>query len=621
MAALSEIEKLEARWAENPDGRYFAPLADAYRKAGRLDDALMVVTGGLGKHPDYLSAHIVYGRILLEKKDEPAAQAAFQKVLSLDAENIIALKSLAEIAERTGDNTGARRWLQRLVNVDAMNQEAADDLNRLGGPLPDESQEDGGAAEAAPAISFMDLEAPAVPEAPATEEPVVPRTLERAAVKWPPPAPEPAPAQAAAAATPTLEIEPTAVGTPPSPQEAEAAPPLQLEHASFQSPSDAPSVAPGDVVPFDDQLAWGAGERRSRAVNAEDAAAAEQKSDLTPAIEFMGAEQPPGRASHEGPPPAGVAAAIDSSLPTLPLEGIAPPKGWSGVQMSSESPTIEMPPVRAGQPAEEPAAMTPPPAEAEASGGGTNAAHDLPLIMPEDVTPAEEMRRPSTKLVQMVSPEPPAGDASGEPMVTETMGDLYLKQGFKDQAADVYRRLLAARPGDAGLQAKLANIQSPPAMSAKALGQEAVGAWLKRIAKAQLGAKAPSAPAPPEPGPTPMEQAFSSGEPEAAPSAPAPVPVNETAQSGAPARPATDQYSLDQLFGGGQQPQQGGQRRSAAPREPSGTHTLGASFDEFFGSAPKQETVRPTKEGSAPGGRQSEDDLSAFNAWLHGLKR
>jgi hypothetical protein len=204
-------------------------------------------------------------------------------------------------------------------------------------------------------------------------------------------------------------------------------------------------------------------------------------------------------------------------------------------------------------------------------------------------------------------------------MVTETMGDLYLKQGFKDQAADVYRRLLSVRPDDAGLKGKLAAIESPPAMSAKALGQEAVGAWLKRIANAQLGSKAAAPPPAPEPGPTPMEQAFSSGEPEPA-SAPAPVPVADAATpAGAPARQATDQYSLDQLFGGGQQPQQGGQRRSTA-KDPSGSHTLGASFDEFFGSAPKQaESARP-KEG-APGGRQSEDDLSAFNTWLHGLKR
>ena len=43
MAATSEIEKLERRYAENPDGRFFAPLADAYRKAGQVDRALEVV--------------------------------------------------------------------------------------------------------------------------------------------------------------------------------------------------------------------------------------------------------------------------------------------------------------------------------------------------------------------------------------------------------------------------------------------------------------------------------------------------------------------------------------------------------------------------------------------------
>src|SRR5262245_61347729 len=96
--AASEIEKLEARYAENPDGRYFAPLADAYRKAGRVDDALQLVDQGLTKHPEYLSAHIVRGRCYLDKKDDPAALAAFQRVLDLDTENIIALKSLSEIA-------------------------------------------------------------------------------------------------------------------------------------------------------------------------------------------------------------------------------------------------------------------------------------------------------------------------------------------------------------------------------------------------------------------------------------------------------------------------------------------------------------------------------------------
>src|SRR5439155_12653996 len=37
VAHPSEIKKLEQRYRENPKGRNFAPLADAYRKAGLLD--------------------------------------------------------------------------------------------------------------------------------------------------------------------------------------------------------------------------------------------------------------------------------------------------------------------------------------------------------------------------------------------------------------------------------------------------------------------------------------------------------------------------------------------------------------------------------------------------------
>jgi tetratricopeptide (TPR) repeat protein len=115
MAATSEIQKLERRHAENPDGRYFAPLADAYRKTGQVDEALILVRTGIGKHPDYLSAHIVLGRCLLDKLDDEGAGQAFERVLGLDAENIIALKSLSEIAERRGDPIAARQWLQKPI--------------------------------------------------------------------------------------------------------------------------------------------------------------------------------------------------------------------------------------------------------------------------------------------------------------------------------------------------------------------------------------------------------------------------------------------------------------------------------------------------------------------------
>ncbi len=652
MAALSEIEKLEARWAENPDGRYFAPLADAYRKAGRIDEAITVATGGLAKHPDYLSAHIVLGRCFLARKDDGSAKAAFERVLALDGENIIALKSLAEIAERENQVDDARRWLQRLLTIDAMNAEAAEDLARLGGPIEETAQAAAPAAEPAEdaRISFADLapepvaaEHPPEPQprpsettavVPAIEPIEVPRTLERPAISA---------EQARMAQDRTLGIEAVPPSSPPAtPADEPSA--LGVEPAAFAPPpaDEAPASPPTEgFQSFDDQLQWGAGERQSRAIHAEDIAEAEAHHEATSsAINFMGSEPPAAEHAAETPVEAPAAEAQADETPLSlepPPEAPAAAEPMTGVEASPEPMALEVSehdsaPSWESQHASSAAFLMPEAAEEpaptpEPEPVAPSPAHDLPLIMPEDVTPPDELRRPSLKQVQMVSPEPvePVESGASESdalLITETMGDLYFRQGLKEQAAAVYRRLLSSRPGDAGLQAKLSAIESPPAFSAAALGAEAVGSWLRRVASAQLPTAAPGAPPVPEAGQTPMEQAFQASEPDPAPEPQAPESATPAEPSGSPARPATDNYSLDQIFGSSGAPA----AASAAPVAPQAPapagqgNVLGASFDEFFGAAPKTETVRP-KEATPAAARQSEDDLSAFNAWLHGLKR
>ncbi len=128
MPYTSEIDKLERRYAENPKGRNFAPLADAYRKAGQLDQAVELCKSGLERHPDYVSAHIVYGRCLIDQKDDGGAQRVFTKVLELDPENVIAFRVLAEIAARGGRFDVAVGWLTKLLAADPMNGDAAEAL-------------------------------------------------------------------------------------------------------------------------------------------------------------------------------------------------------------------------------------------------------------------------------------------------------------------------------------------------------------------------------------------------------------------------------------------------------------------------------------------------------------
>src|SRR5215207_1515137 len=129
--ALSEIEKLERRYAENPQGLTFAPLAEVHRKNGDVARALELLRPGLTLHPDYIPASIVLGRCHLDLGDLPSAEAAFTHVLALDGENVIALKSLADITERLFRFDEAERWLRTLLAIDRSNDDARDQLGRV----------------------------------------------------------------------------------------------------------------------------------------------------------------------------------------------------------------------------------------------------------------------------------------------------------------------------------------------------------------------------------------------------------------------------------------------------------------------------------------------------------
>jgi Tfp pilus assembly protein PilF len=129
--STSEIAKLESRWRENRQGLTFAPLAEAYRKMGDPAKALEVLGEGLAVNPNYIPASIVLGRCHLDLGDDRNAESAFAHVLDLDSENVIALRALADIAERGGRLVEARDRLESLLAVDRGNEEARAQLEAL----------------------------------------------------------------------------------------------------------------------------------------------------------------------------------------------------------------------------------------------------------------------------------------------------------------------------------------------------------------------------------------------------------------------------------------------------------------------------------------------------------
>ncbi|RKZ18179.1 hypothetical protein DRQ53_01170 [bacterium] len=108
-----ELARLTERFEEQPAGRVFAPLADCHRKLGQLDTALQVCLTGLARHPGYSSAQLILGKIFLDRGEDDPAREALQAVLDLDSQNLLAMRLLAEMAERLGDLDEAElRWRQ-----------------------------------------------------------------------------------------------------------------------------------------------------------------------------------------------------------------------------------------------------------------------------------------------------------------------------------------------------------------------------------------------------------------------------------------------------------------------------------------------------------------------------
>jgi hypothetical protein len=195
-----------------------------------------------------------------------------------------------------------------------------------------------------------------------------------------------------------------------------------------------------------------------------------------------------------------------------------------------------------------------------------------------------------------------------EPVLTETMAELYLKQGHMEDGLRVYRGLLAQRPGDARLLARIDQLTGKGQRGRGRGSGQSVRAFLRSVLVQRPGVAASS-----------LEQAFAAATPDSD------LPGEAT-------RLADDVISLDAVFG-----DEGGGGGGGGPAAPpplgagGGGTTGGFSFDQFFsgggepaggaGAAapPAQGPARPSGSTGRPP-IEDEAALDQFQAWLKGLK-
>jgi tetratricopeptide (TPR) repeat protein len=123
-AAAAAIRRLEERLAKDPGSPAFAPLADAYRKAGRLGEAVRLCREGLTRFPDYATARLILAKALLEGGDPDGALAEVRVILADNPADAQAHRLAGELERRVGRLTEAVAHLRQAAALDPSDRES-----------------------------------------------------------------------------------------------------------------------------------------------------------------------------------------------------------------------------------------------------------------------------------------------------------------------------------------------------------------------------------------------------------------------------------------------------------------------------------------------------------------
>ncbi|UCF88475.1 MAG: tetratricopeptide repeat protein [bacterium] len=423
------IQRYEKMLAEDPRSRAFAPLAEAHRKAGRLDEAIEVARAGLEVHPGYSGGLVVLGRALYEKGELDNAAEILQKAVTETPESYLGQKFLGKVLQDKGENQGALKALEAANMLSPEDDEVTrllEEVKSKATPPPTMDymeEEDGSLTEKAQIVTYEQkpttidgVELPPLPTRDIEEtfsfsggETDDPADITPVDVKEPSP-------PAAEIYAPTAE---EAVGqdmTATVIEEEEIEQAMEIESLDELGPEAAAFIMEGEAA----------------AADSEDA---------------LPEEAPPAAGQFEKPE-----AIKPAWVPSSPA-GVTAPEAAPEMAASPEQPPPGQIPEAAREARPEPA-PAPEPAPVQERVQSPEPIQEI------EVRPAEAATgRP---------PEPAPPEAGGSQFSvpgqgagperdfsTETLADLYAQQGLTDKAVGIYRKILEQEPGNEAVRLKL----------------------------------------------------------------------------------------------------------------------------------------------------------------------
>jgi tetratricopeptide (TPR) repeat protein len=135
------IERYQLVYEKDPSSKVFAPLAEAYRRMGLLEEAFRIASAGVKIHPNFPSGRVALAKIQIERSDMTSAAEHLRVAVELSPENILAHTLLAETYLKLKDPKNALRSYKMVLFMNPADVRAQKFVQKLESLTADEFED------------------------------------------------------------------------------------------------------------------------------------------------------------------------------------------------------------------------------------------------------------------------------------------------------------------------------------------------------------------------------------------------------------------------------------------------------------------------------------------------
>lgn len=125
------LAKYFGMYKKNPRSKVFAPLAEAFRKLGMLDDAYKILKEGIRVHPNYALGYIVLAHCYFDQEKYELAYNTLRPIVSQNADNISMQKVFARSCIELGHLEEALDTYKYMLFMNPKEKTFAQEVKRL----------------------------------------------------------------------------------------------------------------------------------------------------------------------------------------------------------------------------------------------------------------------------------------------------------------------------------------------------------------------------------------------------------------------------------------------------------------------------------------------------------